>query len=91
MRANIDATNGAVFSERVMMLLAPALGRDRAHRLLGDALAASRHPVDRFADVVRGLPEAANVLTADQLDRLDEPEEYLGSAEAFRRRLLGDA
>jgi 3-carboxy-cis,cis-muconate cycloisomerase len=31
MRANIDATGGAVFAEREMLRLAPSLGRERAH------------------------------------------------------------
>jgi 3-carboxy-cis,cis-muconate cycloisomerase len=32
MRTNIDATHGAVFAERAMMLLAPGLGRGPGHR-----------------------------------------------------------
>ena len=32
MRANIERTNGAIFAERAMMLLAPALGKELANR-----------------------------------------------------------
>ena len=39
MRANLDRLNGAVLAERVMMRAAPALGRDRAHALVREALA----------------------------------------------------
>lgn len=68
MRTNIEATRGAVFAERAMMMLAPGMGRDAAHRVVEDALRNTGSPPD-----LPGLPT---------------PEEYLGSAEAFRRRLL---
>ncbi len=45
MRANIERTNGAIFAERAMMLLTPALGKEPANRLVSDALA--REPRDR--------------------------------------------
>jgi len=89
MRANLDSTNGAVFAERVMMLLAPTLGRDRVHRLVIDALEDSRRTGRSFTAALATLPEAKGVLTAAQLDSLGRPEDYLGSAEVFRRRLLG--
>jgi hypothetical protein len=38
---------------------------------------------------VREQPEAAAALSRAEIDSLDVPEHYLGSAEAFRRRLLG--
>jgi 3-carboxy-cis,cis-muconate cycloisomerase len=68
MRANIDATHGAVFAERAMMILAPEIGRDAAHRAVEEAFRHTDRPPD--------------------LRALETPEEYLGSAEAFRRRLL---
>ena len=37
MRANLDATGGAIFAERVVMLAAPVLGRSAAHQLLRGA------------------------------------------------------
>ncbi len=64
MRANIDATRGAVFAEREMMLLAPTMGRDAAHKLVNE----------KFQ---RG-----------ELEPIQNPEDYLGSAEFFRKRLL---
>ena len=38
MRHNIDATNGAVFAEKAMMLLAPRMGRDAAHKLVAQTV-----------------------------------------------------
>ena len=39
MRANIERTNGAIFAERVMMLVTPSLGKEAAQRLVTEALA----------------------------------------------------
>ena len=88
MRMNIDRTNGAVFSEQLMMLLAPALGRDRVHRLISDAMADGGNTGRSLTDIVSTMPEATGVLTSDQLERLGKPGEYLGLAEVFRRQLL---
>jgi 3-carboxy-cis,cis-muconate cycloisomerase len=68
MRLNIDATHGAVFAEKAMMLLAPEMGRDAAHRVLEESVRKTGSPPD--------------------LPGLREPEDYLGSTEAFRLRLL---
>jgi 3-carboxy-cis,cis-muconate cycloisomerase len=65
---NIDATHGVVFAEKAMMLLAPELGRDGAHRAVEESIRQTGSPPD--------------------LPGLREPNDYLGSAEAFRVRLL---
>jgi 3-carboxy-cis,cis-muconate cycloisomerase len=88
MRANLDATNDTVFAERLMMLLAPAVGRDRAHQVLSDAAAESQRTRQRLLAVVKALPDIAPMLTTDQWESVARPEDYLGAAEEFRRRLL---
>jgi 3-carboxy-cis,cis-muconate cycloisomerase len=88
MIANIRATRGLVFSERVMMQIAAATGRDAAHALLSEA---SRIAVERdipLAVAISLMPDIAELLTPEQIAALDVPEEYLGSAEEFRRALL---
>jgi 3-carboxy-cis,cis-muconate cycloisomerase len=90
MAANIRATRGLVFSERAMMQIAAATGRDAAHALLSEA---SRIALDRdipLAVAISLMPDIAELLTAEQIAALDVPEDYLGSAEEFRRALLGD-
>jgi 3-carboxy-cis,cis-muconate cycloisomerase len=89
MRANLDATNGAVFAERIMMRAGAALGRDVAHAKIAEALARSRATGERFGDVLRVTPEIAGVLSDEEWPSLEDPEQYLGGAEAFRQRLLG--
>jgi 3-carboxy-cis,cis-muconate cycloisomerase len=88
MRANIAATGGAVFAERAVILLSRSLGRDAAGRIVADALETARRDGRSFASALSATSEAAAVLTADELLTLDQPEDYLGSAERFRRRLL---
>jgi 3-carboxy-cis,cis-muconate cycloisomerase len=68
MRQNIDATNGTVFAEKAMMLLAREQGRDAAHRAVEECVRNTGSPPD--------------------LPGLRVPEDYLGSAEVFRARLL---
>jgi len=68
MRANLESTQGTIFAERAVMMLAPSMGRDAARRTVEDALRDAGAPPD--------------------LPGLHTPEEYLGSAEEFRRRLL---
>jgi 3-carboxy-cis,cis-muconate cycloisomerase len=77
MRANIDATGGLIFAERAMMLLAPKMGRDAAHKLLEEA---TRH--SNLSGVLAGH------LSPEEIRELNIPESYLGSAETFRRQLL---
>jgi 3-carboxy-cis,cis-muconate cycloisomerase len=68
MRRNIEATQGAIFAEKAMMLLASEMGRDTARGVVEESIRESGSPPD--------------------LPGLREPENYLGSAEAFRVRLL---
>jgi 3-carboxy-cis,cis-muconate cycloisomerase len=88
MRANVDATHGAIFAERVVMLAAPVLGRSVAHRLLKDALGRSQESARSLAEIVRDIPELAAVVNDEVLRSLDDPRAYLGAAETLRQRLL---
>jgi len=86
MRANLAATHGTIYAEKAGMLLAAKLGREAAHALLGDA---AREAIETARPMGEVLARAG-VLTAEQLAHLDRPEDYLGAAEEFRRRLLED-
>ena len=88
MRANIDATNGAIFAERAMMMLGSKIGRDSAHRLLEDAVRKSAKQHKHLAKILGEMPEVTAHLDAKALRQLEEPEQYLGSAEIFRRALI---
>ena len=90
MRDNIEATQGAIFAERVMMLLAPHLGRDVAHKLLEEAARKSIEQKRPLREVLGEIPEATQLLDRATLENLDVPEKYLGVAEQFRIRLLAE-
>ena len=88
MRANIESSNGAIFAERVTMLLIPSVGRETATRFVIEALSVSRKSGKTFRDALLGMPDITRVIPADQLRTIDDPEGYLGVAEALRVRLL---
>ena len=88
MRENIDATRGAAFAERAMMMLGAALGRDVAHEILGEAARKSASQGRHLAEVLAEISEVAKVLDGKALRDLETPEGYLGVADALRKRLL---
>jgi 3-carboxy-cis,cis-muconate cycloisomerase len=88
MRINIDATRGAIFAERAMILLGSKLGRDVAHRVLDEATTKSATEGRHLAEVLAEMPEITSHLDRAALQQLEVPEQYLGSAEAFRQALL---
>jgi 3-carboxy-cis,cis-muconate cycloisomerase len=88
MRANIAATHGVIFAEKVRMLVQPKLGREATERLLADAAREAQETARPFREVLRSRPEIISILSREQLDGVDRPEDYLGAAEEFRKKLL---
>ena len=90
MRENLEATGGTIFAERAALLLAPAIGRDRARELVVQAIARSGQGDVSFASALRQAV-AAEDAPPGLLDDLEDPERYLGASEAIRAQLLGEA
>lgn len=90
MRLNIEDTNGAIFAERAMMLLGARIGRESAHKILEDAVRRSTQQGKHLAMVLAEIPEVTAHLSPAELNQLETPEQYLGSAEAFRKELITD-
>ena len=88
MRRNIENTNGLIFAERAMMLLGAKLGRDVAHKILDGAARKSVNENRNLSAVLAEIPEVNAQLSADVLKQLETPEQYLGSAEAFRNAMI---
>jgi len=88
MRANLEATRGSVFAERVMILLGATLGRDVAHKLLEQATLKSAAQGRRLMDVLKEVPEVIRIVPAATLDSIDSPQDYLGLASVFQKRLV---
>jgi 3-carboxy-cis,cis-muconate cycloisomerase len=70
-------TDGGILAEAAMMMLAPALGHERAHALVMAASRQSRAEGKGLAEVVAELPEA-KAATAGPLQVLHDPSAYLG-------------
>ena len=90
MRANLDASGGAVLSEAVMLALAPHLGRDAAHRLMYDLAIAARAKGRTLIDAVRADVTIAATLDARQLDELLDVSRQTGQCAAMVDRVLAD-
>jgi 3-carboxy-cis,cis-muconate cycloisomerase len=88
MRLNVENTNGVIFAERAMMLLGTKMGRDVAHKILEAAALKSVNEGRNLAVVLAEIPEVTIHLSPAELKRLETPEQYLGSAEAFRQALI---
>jgi 3-carboxy-cis,cis-muconate cycloisomerase len=91
MRLNIDNTKGAIFAERAMILLGAKLGRDVAHKVLEVAVRKSVKEGTHLAAVLAETPEVTTHLGRAELNELETPEQYLGSAEAFRKALASES
>lgn len=89
MQENIDAMRGTIFAERAMILLGKALGRDVAHRVLEEATRKSIDQGMRLSEALADTPEVTAHLDFSTRRSLEDPQQYLGMAEAFRQRLLG--
>jgi 3-carboxy-cis,cis-muconate cycloisomerase len=88
MRDNLEATGGLLMTERVAAALAGALGRVPAQELLrrlGQAAADTGRPLRQ---VLADDPTVGQHLDPTAIDRLLDPESYLGSASALVDRAL---
>jgi 3-carboxy-cis,cis-muconate cycloisomerase len=88
MRVNIRNTNGLIFAERAMMLLGPKLGRDVAHKILEGAARKSASEGRSLSAALGEIPEVTVHLSSADLEQMEVPEQYLGSAEIFRKALV---
>jgi 3-carboxy-cis,cis-muconate cycloisomerase len=88
MRANLELTRGQVFAEAAQMALAPALGRDEAHRLVAEVGRRAQAQGQHLRDALAAEPRVRAVLDAAALARVFDPQQYLGMSGAFVDRVL---
>jgi len=84
MRANLAATHGVIFAEKAALLLTPTFGRESARTMAADAARDAVAQGRPMSEILAGT----DGLTEEQLADLDNPYDYLGAAEEFRRKLL---
>ncbi len=90
MKSNMDGLLGLPLSEAVSAALAPKVGRSAAHDLLRKATQRAAQEKRNLADVLKQLPEVTAHLSEEEIDRLLDPRAYLGSAQRFIARVLGE-
>ena len=87
MAANLGADGGVLMAEAAVALLAPSMGRDRAHALVTAAATRALAEGDTLADV---LADDRDVVAAlGDVHAALQPERHLGAAGALVDRALG--
>ncbi|MFM0051818.1 3-carboxy-cis,cis-muconate cycloisomerase [Caballeronia grimmiae] len=81
--ANLNATNGLVLGEAVMLALGDAIGRLDAHKLVEGASKAAVANGQSLYDVLAADDTVARHLSPEQLKPLLDPANYVGQAQAF--------
>ena len=88
MRVNLEITQGLIFAEAVQMALAPKMGRDTAHSLVAGACRRASAEHAHLREILAQEPKVTQVLDAQALAQLFDPERYLGATHAFIERVL---
>jgi 3-carboxy-cis,cis-muconate cycloisomerase len=91
MRRNLDLTQGMITAEAVMMVLAPAVGREEAHHVVAAACHKALESGQHLLETLSAEPEVAAHLSRDQLEHLLDPEHYTGLAGAFVDRVVAQS
>lgn len=87
MRQNLKQTHGLILAEAVMMGLAAHLGRGEAHHVVKHACDVALAERVGLADALMREPTVTAKLDGPTVERLTNPEGYLGSADAFITRI----
>lgn len=91
MAANLAASGGLIMAEAVMMALGARLGRLAAHDLLAEATRRSLAEKRPLRDLLAEEPTVAGALEPGELDRLFQPQGYLGATQHFIDAALAEA
>jgi 3-carboxy-cis,cis-muconate cycloisomerase len=88
MRKNLDATGGAILSERVTTELAKDTGRLAAHDAVTECTKRALAGEGELADLLVADPLVGKHLSRERIEQLLDPADYLGSARLFVERAL---
>ncbi len=81
MRTNLDLTNGAIFSQSVLLALVEAgLSRDAAYRLVQESSQRSHETKTSLRQVLSAMPDVAKVLGAEALSAAFDVQRVLRHA-----------
>lgn len=91
MRANLDLTHGQIMAEAVSFALAAKIGKQDAHKLIEDAGKTSHAEKRDLRSVLAADKAVTAHLSAADLDKIFDPMNYQGVAQALIDRLLASA
>jgi len=80
MKVNLGISKGLIVAEAVMMGMAPFIGRQQAHDIVYDACRSANENGGSLADALAAMPEVTKHFDRATIDRLTDPENYLGLA-----------
>lgn len=80
MKVNLGISKGLIVAEAVMMGMAPFIGRQQAHDIVYDACRSANENGNSLADALAAMPEVMKHFDRATIDRLTDPENYLGLA-----------
>jgi 3-carboxy-cis,cis-muconate cycloisomerase len=83
MRRNLERLNGLVLAERLMLALAPKLGRNEAHHaveILSRRAAAENR---QLGDLALAEASITKELSPKLIEEIFDPSTYLGASQAF--------
>jgi len=89
MEENLESTRGTVFAEKAALLLSREVGRERAHLLLEQATDPQQPHHRTLSEILAQQPEMQGQISPKVLNRLEDPQDYLGVARQFSDRLCG--
>ena len=91
MRANLDASGGALLAESVAMALAESIGKHEAHACVAAACRRAAAEDRPLAELLAEDPTVSRHLDRARLDELLSPDNYLGVSRRFIERVLAEA
>lgn len=91
MQHNLKLTHGLIMAEAVTMALGEVIGRQQAHQHIEKQCHQALAQRLSLLDVLLDDPVVMAHLSAQRLSELLDPQQYLGSARTFTRRVLAQA
>lgn len=88
MRSNLDLTDGMIMAEAVQTALRPVLGHEQAHHVVEAACQRAIAEGVPLGDALLGMPQIVEAVGSDGIDRILDPANYVGCADAFIDRVL---
>lgn len=87
MRRSLGVLHGLIFSEAIMMALGKKIGRQSAHEIVHELSMQAFTSEQPLATLLKSDPRVNAHLTATKIDTIMQPENYIGQAPLFAKRL----